>query len=144
VTGQFMFTLLYSNKTQTCTHMSADHSGRAVTHSWSWALLEKLSIVQLLENFPAFYGTRRFITTFTWALHRSLSWARSIQSLPSHPTSLRSMNCLHSLELWDRGFESKSRHGCLCAFILCLCCSVCRYRPCDGLIPRPRSPADCV
>jgi hypothetical protein len=26
-------------------------------------------------------------------------------------------------------------HGCLCGFILCLCCSVCRYRPCDGLIP---------
>jgi hypothetical protein len=33
--------------------------------SWSWALLEKLPIVQLLENFPAFYGTRRFITAFT-------------------------------------------------------------------------------
>jgi hypothetical protein len=32
----------------------------------------------------------------------------------------------------------------LCAFILCLCCSVCRKRPCDGLIPHPRSPADCV
>jgi uncharacterized membrane protein len=27
----------------------------------------------------------------------------------------------------------------LCVFILCLC-SVCRYRPCDLLIPRPRSP----
>jgi hypothetical protein len=37
----------------------------SLTHSWSWALLEKLPIVQLLENFPAFYGTRRFITAFT-------------------------------------------------------------------------------
>jgi hypothetical protein len=36
-----------------------------ITHSWSWALLEKLPIVQLLENFPAFYGSRRFITAFT-------------------------------------------------------------------------------
>jgi hypothetical protein len=35
------------------------------SHSWSWDLLEKLPIVQLLENFPAFYGTRRFITAFT-------------------------------------------------------------------------------
>jgi hypothetical protein len=50
-----------------------------LTHSWSWALLEKLPIVQLLKNFPAFYGTRRFITVFTRALHWSLSWARSIQ-----------------------------------------------------------------
>jgi hypothetical protein len=33
---------------------------------------------------------------------------------------------------------------CLCAFILCLRCSVCRYWPCDGLIPRPRSPTGYV
>jgi hypothetical protein len=32
----------------------------------------------------------------------------------------------------------------LCAFILCLCCSVCMQRPCNGLIPRSRSPTDCV
>jgi hypothetical protein len=31
-----------------------------------------------------------------------------------------------------------------CAFILCLCCPVCRSRPCDGLITRPRCPAVCV
>jgi hypothetical protein len=44
--------------------------------------------VQLLENFPAFYGTRRFITVFTRVLHWSLSWARSIRSIPSHLISL--------------------------------------------------------
>jgi hypothetical protein len=38
-------------------------------------------IVQPLKNFPTFYGTRRFITVFTRALHWSLSWARSIQSI---------------------------------------------------------------
>jgi hypothetical protein len=32
----------------------------------------------------------------------------------------------------------------LCAFILCLCFSVCRQRPLDELIPRPRSPTVCV
>jgi hypothetical protein len=40
-----------------------------LTHSWSSALLEKLPIVQPLKNFPAFYGTRRFITAITRALH---------------------------------------------------------------------------
>jgi hypothetical protein len=30
------------------------------------------------------------------------------------------------------------------AFILCLRCPVFRYRPCDGLITRPRSPTVCV
>jgi hypothetical protein len=39
----------------------------------------------------AFYGTRRFNTVFTRALHWSLSWAISIQSTPSHPISLRSI-----------------------------------------------------
>jgi hypothetical protein len=62
-----------------------------ITHSWSWALLGKPPIMQPLENFPAFYGTRRFITVFTRALHWFLSWARSIQSIPSHPISLRSI-----------------------------------------------------
>jgi hypothetical protein len=35
----------------------------------SWALPEKLQIVQPLKNFPAFYGTRRFIAVFTRAPH---------------------------------------------------------------------------
>jgi hypothetical protein len=32
-----------------------------LTYLRSWALLEKLPIVQPLKNFPAFYGTRSFI-----------------------------------------------------------------------------------
>jgi hypothetical protein len=59
------------------------------THTWSWALLEKPPTVQLLKNFPAFYGTRSFITVLTRALHWSLYWATSIQSIPSHLISLR-------------------------------------------------------
>jgi hypothetical protein len=55
---------------------------------------------------------------------------------------VKGMNYLCSLERWDRGFESHSMHECLCAFILSFCCSVCRERPCDGLISRPRSPTD--
>jgi hypothetical protein len=30
----------------------------------------------LIDTFPAFYGTQRFNTEFTWALHIFLSWAR--------------------------------------------------------------------
>ena len=37
----------------------------------------------LVNKFPSFYGIRRFITAFTSARHLSLSWARSIQSMPS-------------------------------------------------------------
>jgi hypothetical protein len=54
-------------------------------------LLEKLPTVKPLKKFSAFYGTRRFITVFTRALHWSLSWARSIQFTPSHYIYLRSI-----------------------------------------------------
>jgi hypothetical protein len=43
------------------------------------------------HELPAFYETWRFIAVFTRALHWSLSWARSIQSIPSYPVSLRSI-----------------------------------------------------
>jgi hypothetical protein len=40
---------------------------------WSKVLLEKLTGSQPVKKFPAFYGTRRFITAFTSAHHLSLS-----------------------------------------------------------------------
>jgi len=45
----------------------------------------------LVKYFPAFYGIRKFITAFTNARLLSLSWARSIQSMLSHPNSWRSI-----------------------------------------------------
>jgi len=44
---------------------------------------KKLTGSQLVKKFPAFYGTRKFITAFTSARHLSLSWASSIHSIPS-------------------------------------------------------------
>ena len=39
---------------------------------WCRVLLEKLTGLQLVKKFPAFYGTRRFITAFISARHLSL------------------------------------------------------------------------
>jgi hypothetical protein len=39
---------------------------------WSRNLPEKLTGAQPVKKFPAFYGTRRFITALTTALHLSL------------------------------------------------------------------------
>jgi hypothetical protein len=50
--------------------------GRIITYlltPWSRVLPEKLKCPKLLKKFPAFYGTRRFITVFTRARHLSLS-----------------------------------------------------------------------
>jgi hypothetical protein len=57
----------------------------------SRVLLQKPTVTQLVNKLPAFYGTRRFISMFTAARHRSLSWARCIQSTYSHPISLISV-----------------------------------------------------
>ena len=52
---------------------------------WSRVLLEKLTGSQLVNKFLPLYGTWRFITKVTRARHLSLSWARSIQSMPPVP-----------------------------------------------------------
>jgi hypothetical protein len=57
---------------------------------WSTAVLEKLTVPQLLITLLAFYETSWFIAVFTSDRNRSLSWVRSIQSTPYH----------HIISLW--------------------------------------------
>ena len=56
-----------------------------------------VTVLQLAKKFPAFYGTRHFITVFTWSRH----WATSFQPMPSHHRFLRSILLL-SLHLHQR------------------------------------------
>ena len=56
---------------------------------WCRVLLKKLTGLQLVKKFPAFYGTRRLITVLTSVCHLSLSWANPIQSTYPHSTSWR-------------------------------------------------------
>jgi len=79
------------NKMKWNTH----ESRTSYLNPWSRVLLEKLTGSQLVKKFPIFYETRRFITAFTSARHLSLSWASSIQSIPPHPTSWRSILILY-------------------------------------------------
>ena len=78
---------------------------------------EKLTSSQLVKKFPLFYGIQRFISTFTSAQHLSLSWASSIQSMPPHLTSWRSILILSSQlclglpsGLFTWGFPIKTLH----------------------------------
>ena len=59
--------------------------------AWCRVLLEKPTGLQLVKKFPAFHGTRRFITALTSVRHLSLSWASSIQSIYQHTISWRSI-----------------------------------------------------
>jgi hypothetical protein len=89
--------------------------------SWTWGLLEKPPVVQLLKNFSAFYGTRMFITVFIRALRWSLSWVRTIQSIPSHPISLkmsRSVKCMKKRSRWIR---TVARYGHMLTAVRLVC-----------------------
>ena len=48
--------------------------------TWSWVLLEKLTVFQLVSESPTFYVTQKFITAFTSNQHLSLCRASSIKS----------------------------------------------------------------
>ena len=84
---------------------------------WCRVLLEKLTGLQLVKKFPAFHGTRRFITALTNVRQLSLSWASPIQSIYPHPTSCRSILILSThlclglpSGLLPSGFPSKTLH----------------------------------
>jgi hypothetical protein len=85
---------------------------------WCRVHLEKLTGLQLVNIFPAFYGTRRFVTALTSVRHLSLSWARPIKSTYPHPTSWRSILILSThlclglpRGLFPSGFPSKTLHA---------------------------------
>ena len=73
--------------------------------------------MQLVKKFPAFHGTRRFITALTSVRQLSLSWASPIQSIYPHPTSWRSILILFThlrlslpSGLFPSGFPIKTLH----------------------------------
>ena len=48
---------------------------------WCRVLHEKLSVLQLVKKFPAFYVTRGFINALACVRHLSLPWDSPIQSI---------------------------------------------------------------
>jgi hypothetical protein len=114
---------------------------------WDWIM--RLQMLSLAPSSRSVDWSEGYLTTL---IHTRMKWAGGLSdkmilaclievtqflswSVPVWHTGLSAdhsgravwgMNCLRPLEHWDRGFESHSRHGCLCAFILCSCCPLCR------------------
>jgi len=75
--------MVITKATHTRTHT---HTHTHLLTPWCRVLLGKLTGLQLVQKFPAFYGTQRLITALTGLRHPSLSWASPIQSINPHPT----------------------------------------------------------
>ena len=95
---------------------------------WYRFLLEKLTSLQPVKKFPAFHGTRRFITALTSVRHQSLSWASPIQSIYPHPTSWISILILSTHlrlglpnGLFPSGFPTKTLYTLLSSPIRAKC-----------------------
>ena len=95
---------------------------------WCRVVLEKLTGLKLVKKFPAFHGTRRFITALTRIHHLSLSWASPIQSIYPHPTSWRSILILSThlclalpSVLFPSSFPTKTLYTSLSSPILATC-----------------------
>ena len=85
----YLFVLAHRNMISGCTLLSVlSLLLHTYLLTYSVVLLEKL---QLVKKFPAFHGTRRFITALTSFRHLSLSWASPIQSTYPNRTSWRSI-----------------------------------------------------
>ena len=84
--------------------------------------------MQLVKKFPAFHGTRRFITALTSIQHLSLSWPSPIQSIYPHPTSWRSILIVSThlclglpSGLFPSGFHTKTLYTPLSSPIHAIC-----------------------
>ena len=83
----YLITYLLDTQLLSCSSTELIYLITYLLTPWCRVLLGKLTGLQLVKKFPAFHGTRIFITVLTSVRHLSLSWASQIQSIYPHPTS---------------------------------------------------------
>ena len=96
--------------------------------AWCRVLIEELTGLQLVNKFPAFHRTRKFITALTSVRHLSLSWPTPIQSIYPLYTSWRSILILSThlrlglpSGLFPSGFPTKTLYTPLSSPIRATC-----------------------
>ena len=110
----------------------SDATSRFPRYCFTYSMVQSSSWeatgLQLVKKFPAFHGTRRFITALTSVRHPSLSWASPVQSIYSHPTSWRSILILSThlrlglpSGLFPSGFPTKTLYTPLSSPICATC-----------------------
>jgi hypothetical protein len=85
-----------------------------------------LLLLDLINNRDAMlYKVSNYVSESAADMHTDVFIKFFIWYLGKHAEhsgrAVWSMNCVRWLERWDRGFESHSRHGCLCLRLICVC-----------------------
>jgi hypothetical protein len=88
---KFLHYIMQKNNMIQSVQMFVLKSTHLLTFLQSWALPKKQPIMQPFRKFPTILRNPKVDHRVHRALHWSLSWASSIQSIPSHPISLRSI-----------------------------------------------------
>jgi len=89
----------------------ADQPTNQITNSMEQSPSREANISSASWETTRIYGIPKFITALTSTCHLSLSWARSLQFMPPHPTSWRSILILFShLCLGLQGVSFRSPH----------------------------------
>ena len=92
----------------------------------------KITGSQLVKNFPAFYGTRRFIAAFKRARHLSLSWTRPIQSIPLIPLLIDALKHYFSIyALVFKVVSGFSKKNPICSYPVSHMCHMPRANHCS-------------
>jgi hypothetical protein len=86
-----------------------------VANSMELALLQRSPVVKPIGSFPAFYGTRRFVTAFTRALHPTNNLYALLFTIRAECPAHRIL--LDQIILIIFGEEYKSRSSWLCSFL---------------------------
>jgi hypothetical protein len=81
-------------------------------------IMADVSATAFKKCFPRTTSCTKFSLDFTKLYNSLLDGRGKVVCATYNARAVKGMNCLRSLKHWNRGFESHSRHTCLCAFIL--------------------------
>jgi hypothetical protein len=102
------------------------HRINAYTHKTSMPWVGFEPTIPAFERVKTVHALDRAANvTGAWSTFYPANYIRKVLTADHSGRAVYGMNCFRSLERWDRGIESHSRHGCVCVRLFCVCVGLC-------------------